>query len=279
MLKHHLKYALLLFGLVGISSCGNEEAKEQPTAKVPETNNTIETKRISFSLLQQYPHKTTAYTEGLQYVDGYMYESTGQYGSSYLYKYDLKTGKILLEYKLENKYFGEGMTVMGDKIYMLTYREKTGFVFDKNTFKLLRTFTVNTSEGWGLTNDSTYLIFGDGSASLYYLDTTDFHEVKRVMVTNKYGSVGNINELEFINGYIYANQYERDYILKIDQATGYVVGECDLRRVRAQAGIPENRHIEGQAEVMNGIAYDKENNRIFITGKNWDKTLEVKLDN
>src|SRR5690606_15516749 len=140
-------------------------------------------------------------------------------------------------------------------------------------------FPIKAKEGWGLTNDSTHLIYGDGTAALYFIDPTTFSEVRRVQVTDQYGPVGNINELEYINGYIYANQYETDFILKIDPATGNVLGQADLRRIRSQAGIAPASAREGQPEVMNGIAYDKENNKIYITGKNWPKILEVKLDN
>lgn len=271
----------LFFTLVMILavSCGEDNENKQTEETRKESSAEMMTTRIPFRLGKQYPHKTTAYTEGLQYVDGYMYESTGKYGRSYIYKYDLETGKVLKEYKFADEYFGEGLTVMGDKMYVLTYRAKTGMVFDKNTFKLLDKFTFNASEGWGLTNDSTYLIYGDGTSALYYLDPETFKEVKRMQVKDNYGPVSGINELEYINGYIYANQYERDYILKIDPETGKVVAESDLRRIRAQAGIPKNGHRDDQPEVMNGIAYDKDNNRVFITGKNWDKILEVKLDN
>lgn len=280
MFNYFRKFACCILGIGLLTSCGDDMNHRSSTATTETaTAETIQTKRIPFVLKRQYPHNTNAYTEGLQFVDGYMYESTGQYGNSYLYKYELETGKLVNEYKLDNKYFGEGMTVMGDKIYMLTYKAKTGFVFDKNSFKLLSTFTYNTGEGWGLTNDSTHLIYSDGSAYLYFLDPASFKETKRLHVIDKYGAVSNINELEYINGFIYANQYERDHILKIDPTTGHVVAESDMRQIRRQASIPENRHMEGKAEVMNGIAYDAATNRIFVTGKNWDKILEVTLDN
>lgn len=275
----YIRQAAIMMSVVIIASSCGEDVKQEEPKEVTKPTPGIVTKRIPFTLLKEYPHKTTAYTEGLQYVDGYMYESTGQYGNSYIYKYDLQTGKVLKEYKMDDKYFGEGLTVLGDKMYVLTYRAQKGFVFDKNTFKQLGSFNITAAEGWGMTNDSTYLIYSDGSPNLYYLDPQTFNEVKRLQVMDKYGLVGNINELEYINGYIYANQWERDNILKIDPANGHVVAEFDMRRIRTQAGIPENRGMPGQAEVMNGIAYDKATNRIFVTGKNWDKTLEVKLDN
>lgn len=281
-MQYRLLHILALTVAIGVlSSCGDDNSrqkKQAPDDKEAAATDMM-TERIPFKLVKIYPHNKTAYTEGLQYVDGYMYESTGQYGRSYIYKYELESGKVIKEYKLDDKYFGEGLTVMGDKMYMLTYRAQKGFVFNKNTFELLETFTFDAQEGWGMTNDSTHLIYGDGTSAIYYLDPETFKEVKRLKVTDNYGAVGNINELEYINGYIYANQYERDYILKINPENGKVEAEADLRRIRAQAGVAKNTHRDGAPEVMNGIAYDKATNRIFITGKNWDKMLEVRLDN
>lgn len=280
MPNHNKLSTILLVTIIALSSCQEDKPNETSNTNKEETAALeMMTKRIPFTLVNQYPHNKMAYTEGLQFVDGYMYESTGRYGLSFIYKYELNTGKVLKEYKFEDKYFGEGLTVMGDKMYALTYKAHKGFVFDKNSFKLLNTFTINANEGWGLTNDSTNLIYGDGTSALYFLDPNTFNEVKRLTVTDKYGAVNGVNELEYINGYIYANQYERDYILKINPETGKVEAECDLRQLRRQANIPQVSHRENEPEVMNGIAYDKANNRIFITGKNWDKILEVKLDN
>lgn len=279
MLKNYLRAALLL-AVVSISSCNDEGTGEnQPVEEQNTTTAPAATPAIPVSLVNIYPHNTTAYTEGLQYVDGVMYESTGHYGKSFLYKYDPITGKVIKELKLDDKFFGEGMTVLGDKIYMLTYREKTGLIFDKNSFAQVGTFTYPNAEGWGMTNDGTHLIYSDGTPYIYFMDPATFAQVKRLEVKDGYGLVGNINELEYINGFIYANQYETEYILKIDPNTGSIVGQADLKGVRNQVGIPPNSHIENQPEVLNGIAYDKEKNRIFVTGKNWPKLLEVKLDN
>jgi glutamine cyclotransferase len=270
---------ILLSSALAFGSCkGEAEQEQQVNGDQPETNVAL-TPNIPYTLLKQYPHKTDAYTQGLQYVDGYMYECTGHYGESYVYKYELETGKILEEYKLDDKYFGEGLTVMGDKIYVITWREKTGLILDKKTFKLTGTFALETSEGWGLTNDSAYLVYSDGTPYLYFLDPATLKQVKRIEVRDQYGAVSNINELEYINGYIYANQYETDTILKIDPKTGRVIARSDLRNIRTQAGIPPRSYNEDMPEVLNGIAYDKENNRVFVTGKNWPKILEIKLDN
>lgn len=279
-MNHRHIFTIMLSSVLALTSCKGGAEQEQPAADEGQAENTVTlTPNIPYTLLKQYPHKTDAYTQGLQYVDGYMYECTGHYGQSHIYKYDLQTGEVLKEYKLDDKYFGEGLTVMGDKIYVITWREKTGLIFDKETFKPLGTFVLTTSEGWGLTNDTVNLIYSDGTPYLYFLDPATLQQVKRIEVRDQYGAVSNINELEYINGYIYANQYETDNILKIDPATGRVVARSDLRMLRGQAGIPPRSYNEDQPEVLNGIAYDKEGNRIFVTGKNWPNILEIKLDN
>ncbi|MBW7914838.1 MAG: glutaminyl-peptide cyclotransferase [Taibaiella sp.] len=277
-MKYRNIYAIALATLA-MTACKDEPEQQQAEKPVESEVATIVTRKIPYTLLKQYPHRADAYTQGLQFVDGYMYECTGHYGQSHMYKYELETGKILKEYKLDDKYFGEGLTVLGDKIYVITWREKTGLIFDKETFQPAGSFSLETSEGWGLTNDSTHLIYSDGTPYLYFLDPATFKQVKKVEVRDQYGTVGNINELEYINGYVYANQWETEFILKIDPGTGHVVGQADLRNIRTQAGIPARSYNEDQPEVMNGIAYDKPGNRIFITGKNWPKILEIKLDN
>ncbi|MCB0700929.1 MAG: glutaminyl-peptide cyclotransferase [Chitinophagales bacterium] len=261
---------IVLASILFISSC-------KETAEVPEqkTTTTKMTPTIPYRLVNQFPHSTDAFTEGLQFVDGVMYESTGQYGNSYLTKYNLESGNMIKKVDIEPKYFGEGMTVMGDKIYMLTYKERTGFVFDKATFKLLKTFPLTTEEGWGMTNDSTNLIYSDGTSYIHFIDPETFQKTKQIEVMDNYGPVTNINELEYINGHIYANQWNTNYILKIDPNTGKVLGQSDLSNVRRQAGLPPS----GYEDVLNGIAYDKNKNRILITGKNWPKIFEVTLDN
>jgi glutaminyl-peptide cyclotransferase len=236
-------------------------------------------KLIAYDVTGEYPHDPAAFTEGLEYKDGFLYESTGEYGSSELRKTDLKTGKTVQRVKLDDAFFGEGITILNNKIYQLTYREHTGFVYDLQTFKKIRTFKFQASEGWGLTNNGCNLIFDDGTNVLHYLDTVDFHEVKTLPVKDNQGSVNEINELELINGFFYANVWKQDVILKIDTATGRVVAKTDLSNFRERTGIPQPSGRMGDPEVMNGIAFDKEHNRIFITGKYWSKLFEIKLDN
>src|SRR5690606_33046778 len=156
-------------------------------------------------------------------------------------------------------------TIMDNKIYQLTYMEKTGFVYDLKTFKQIQTFTYPNEQGWGLTNDGTHLIYNDGGNTLFFIDPATFKEVKRVAVTDPYGAVNEINEMEYIKGFIYANQWRTNLILKIDPNTGAVVAKADLRDIRSRAGIPEiDPYDETKPEVLNGIAYDEATNRIFI---------------
>jgi glutamine cyclotransferase len=180
---------------------------------------------------------------------------------------------------MEPRYFGEGMTLLNGKLYQLTYREGRGFVYDPATLKKEQTFTFNAPEGWGMTNNGVYLIFDDGGNVLHYLDPATYKEVKQLTVTDEHGPVNEINELEMIHGYIYANQWQTDNILKIDTTTGRVVGRADLSNLRQRTGIAPISGNPHGPDVLNGIAYDAAANRIFITGKNWPKLFEIRLDN
>ncbi len=270
-------YSFLLgFVLCVCSGCkNNEKPDDQPNP--PDVN--VPT-NIPFEIVKSYPHDTAAFTEGLQYVNGKLYESTGNNGESDIRIVDLATGKPELKKPLDDKYFGEGLTVLNGKAYQLTYKEKTGFVYDAKTLKLERTFTFNYPEGWGLTNDGKNLIMSIGDNNLYFLNPNSLQETSRIGVTDQYGPVPAINELEYIKGYVYANQWQNEVILKIDPASGKVVGKVDLSNLRAKAGIPEINRLTGEGpDVLNGIAYDSAQNKIYITGKYWPKLLEVKLDN
>ncbi len=282
MYKSRIYITLLALGML-LQSCKDEPTTntDDNTATTDSTNAVKPPAQIPFTVVAAYPHDNTAFTEGLQYVDGVMYESTGLRGKSVLKKNDLQTGRELQRIQLDGKYFGEGITVLNGKIYQLTYEEKTGFVYDAKTLKQLQTFTYANEEGWGMTNDGTNLLYSDGSDVLYFMNPTDFSIVKKIQVKDQYGPITDINELEYIKGYIYANQWRADMIYKIDPSTGNVVGIADMRNLRRQTGIPplEEATDETKPEVLNGIAYDAATNRIFITGKNWPKIFEVKLDN
>ncbi len=278
-----LVICFLLAVLVQFAACKDTttEGGEGITTDTAHTAAVAPPVQIEYQLLNKYPHDKAAFTEGLQYVDGALYESVGKYGFSDIRKTELNTGKILQQQKLDAKYFGEGLTVLNGKIYQLTYQEHTGFVYDQKTMKLLKTFPIATTEGWGMTTDGISLIYGDGTSTLYFLDPNTFQETRRITVTDPYGPVSNINELEFIKGFIYANQWQTDLILKIDPADGRVAGIANLSTLRERGGIPPLSQItdESMPEVLNGIAYDETNNRVFVTGKNWPFLFEIKLDN
>ncbi|MES2701651.1 MAG: glutaminyl-peptide cyclotransferase [Bacteroidota bacterium] len=272
-----LAVACLATSLLLTTSCKDEAANNTTTST---DNTTLPVPAvISYDVIKEYPHDPGAFTEGLEYHDGFLYESTGQYGSSDVRKTDLVTGKVVLSKKMDSRYFGEGLTLLNGKIYQLTYREGKGFVYDAKTLKEERTFTFNAPEGWGMTSNGTHLIYDDGSNVLHFIDPNTFTEVKQLRVTDEHGAVTQINELELIKGYIYANQWQTDLILKIDTATGNVVARADLNTLRQRYGIPPFTGRRNDPEVLNGIAYDATTNRIFITGKNWPKLFEVKLDN
>lgn len=276
----HMKKLLssvILSGLL-LAACNNNDRTSAGGNDA--TSNVAAPSIASYQILNTFPHDTLAFTEGLQFVDGKLYESVGNYGASDVRITDVTTGKVEQKQPLEEKYFGEGMTVLNGKIYQLTYKEKTGFVYDAKTLKLEKTFSFTQGEGWGLTNDGKNLIMSTGSSTLYFLDPNTLRETNRLDVTNQYGPLGNINELEYINGYIYANVWMEDSIVKIDPSTGKVVKIFDLKGIRQTGGIPASDPLtEKGPDVLNGIAYDSATNKIYITGKNWPKLFEVKLDN
>jgi glutamine cyclotransferase len=271
------KRLTLVLAALCLAACNNEP---KPAASVSKTENSDVNipAIIPYDIVNEYPHDPTAFTEGLEYKDGILFESTGEYGSSDIRKTDIKTGKVISSTKMDAKYFGEGLTILNGKIYQLTYREGKGFVYDLATLKKESTFSFTANEGWGMTNNGAQLIFDDGSNVLHFVDPSSFREVKRLAVTDEHGPVNEINEPELIHGFIYANLWRTELILKIDTTTGRVVGRADLGTLRQRAGISSS-NSRLSPDVLNGIAYDAVNNRIFITGKNWPKLFEIKLDN
>ena len=213
---------LFLAGLLFLASCNNEN-KPLVTKETVDSSAVFVPAAISYNIVNEFPHDPLAFTEGLEYKDGFLYESIGQYRSSDVRKVDLKTGKVLLSQKMDARYFGEGLTILNGKIYQLTYREGKGFVYDLATLKQERTFTIEAPEGWGMCNNGSLLIFDDGSNLLHFIDPNTFKEIKRLAVTDEHGPVKEINELELMHGFLYANQWQTDLILKIDTSTGSVV--------------------------------------------------------
>ncbi|UCF17906.1 MAG: glutaminyl-peptide cyclotransferase [Phycisphaerales bacterium] len=223
----------------------------------------------TYEVVNTFAHDPNAFTQGLVFEDGFLYEGTGLNGQSELRKVELETGDVLKSIKLADKYFGEGITILGDRIYQLTYRSKTGFVYDKETFERLREFTYPT-EGWGLTHDGERLIMSDGTPMLYFLDPNSFKRVFRVMVLEGQKSIWWLNELEFVEGQIYANVWPGDRIARIEPDTGRVLGWIDC------AGLLDRQNLREQIDVFNGIAYDPNDGRLFVTGKNWPNLFEIK---
>lgn len=223
----------------------------------------------TYEVVNTYPHDQSAFTEGLVFENGVLYEGTGLYGQSTLRKVDLETGNILQMRELPAQYFGEGVTIYGDNIIQLTWQSHLGFVYDKDNFALLREFNYQT-EGWGITNDGEHLIMSDGTSTLYLLNPETFENIERIEVHDNEGPVTMLNELEYINGSIYANIWLTDRIAIISPHTGRVTGWIDLEGLL-------NREEYGGAGELNGIAYDVDNDRLFVTGKLWPKLFEIKL--
>ncbi len=281
MKRNNIQPILLACYLLAACGCHNEPKESDKTNDVPPIV-ANQPKDIPYQIMKELPHDTLSYTEGLQYVDGKLYESAGNYKTSDIRVVDPNTGKVLQRHKLEDKYFGEGITVLNGKAYQMTYKENTCFVYDAKTFKLLKTFTYNFGEGWGMTTDGKYLIVSNGSSTIFFIDPETFRTVNQINVSTQFGFQDSINELEYIKGSIYANVYGQDIILKIDPANGKVLGKVDLSNLRTKYGYPDlndTARRETAPEVLNGIAYDSADNQIFITGKFWPKLFEVKFDN
>lgn len=238
-------------------------------AKAPEA--------FTFKVEKTFPHDTSSYTEGLQYADGVMYESTGDYQRSALLKADLQTGKILKLVRLKDStYFGEGLSVVGDRIIQLTWKNKVGLVYDKNTLKLLNTFTNNVGvEGWGMCFDGNKLYMDDSTNKIWFLNKDTYQEMGSINVCDDKGQIDSINELEYIEGKIYANVYETDDILVINPKTGAVEQKINMKNLYPDSERPAGR--DWGNNVLNGIAYDAPTKRIFVTGKRWPKMYQVKF--
>ncbi|MCL7988685.1 glutaminyl-peptide cyclotransferase [Sphingobacterium sp. lm-10] len=227
-----------------------------------------------FEVINTFPHDSNAFTQGLQYENGVLYESTGMQGRSSLRKVDLKTGNVIQKVDLEDELFGEGMTIMGDKIVLLTWMNGVGFVYDKSNLRKLQTFNYANpqQEGWGITYDGTRLIKTDGSAFLYFMDPVTFREQGSLEVFDDHGPVSNLNELEYVDGKIYANLYyaDRDEVVIINPETGVVEGKINF------VGLYDGKR-QSTGNEMNGIAYNASTKNFYVTGKDWTKLFEVRL--
>jgi glutamine cyclotransferase len=224
-----------------------------------------------YEVLARYPHDTGAYTQGLFFDDGFLIEGTGIRGRSSLRRVEIETGTVVEELALPAEYFGEGVASIGNRIFQLTWTSGLGFIYDKDTFRQVGQFRY-PGEGWGLTTDGDSLILSDGTSSLRFLDPTSFVEQRRVEVRQGTRPVTQLNELEFINGEVYANIWFSNRIVRISPETGDVLGELDLTPLRGEV------RLSSSEAVLNGIAYDAATNRVFVTGKLWPTLFVLRVD-
>lgn len=267
-------------GYIGIKAIiYTEGAKEETTSRI-EMVSAVQPKLLSYKILNTYPHDIKAYTQGLEFYRDTLYESTGNgagngtgiRGVSSLRKTDYKTGKVFKQVDLENNMFGEGITILNNKVYQLTYTEMIAFVYDADTFKRLKSFPYfRKMEGWGLTNDGTNLYQSDGSEKIWILNPENLKEIDYINIYTGANKVKNVNELEWVNDKIYGNVYLRDAIAKINPKSGAVEGILDLKALKSKV----TQHPD--LDVLNGIAYNPKTKTFFVTGKNWDKMFEISI--
>jgi glutamine cyclotransferase len=222
----------------------------------------------AYEIINTYPHDQTAFTQGLEFYNGFLYESTGLYSQSTLRKVDLQSGNILQNFSLSDQYFAEGITILNNQIYQLTWRENTGFIYNIDLFSLISEFSYQT-EGWGITNDGKQLIMSDGSSTLFFLDPNNFQVTHQIEVIDQ-EPIERLNELEYIQGKIYANIWLEDRIAIINPQSGIIEAWIDLTGLEKEENQDSNK-------VLNGIAYDSQEDRIFVTGKLWSKIFEIEL--
>jgi len=226
---------------------------------------------LTYSINNTYPHDTSSFTQGLVIYNNKLYEGTGENGHSKLLLVDVKTGKQEKEVKLDDKYFGEGITILHDTIYQLTWQNNIVFAYSLKDFKKINQFPIKT-EGWGITTDGKNLIVSDGSSNLYFYEPSTFRLLRTQSVTDGGSLAYNMNELEYIDGYVYANQWQLPYIFKIDPNSGQVTAKADLTEIWNRIKVKDPL-----ADVPNGIAYDNDSKKIYITGKKWPELYEVQF--
>ena len=262
-----LAFASLLGITASVFGACNSDA---PARTVDNNGSSNRTPTYVFDVVREYPHDPQAYTQGLQWHEQRLFESTGQVGKSSIREVELLTGKVIRKRDLAPPHFGEGMVILGENLYQITWTTHKAFVYDWRTFAPKKEFTYE-GEGWGLTTDGTSLIMSDGTSTIRFRDPATFAEQRAISVNDKGTPVNSLNELEWVKGEIWANVWQSDQIARINPTTGDVVGWIDL------AGILPPMERKGTEEVLNGIAYDAVEDRIFVTGKNWPKLFEIKL--
>jgi glutaminyl-peptide cyclotransferase len=234
----------------------------------------IQPVKYDFSVIRQLSHSTEHFTQGLEIHNGFLYEGTGEYGKSGLFKKNISNSKILISKYLEPQYFGEGITVLDNKIYQLTYKNKVGFVYNLSDFSLVDSFRIVSAEGWGLTNNGKHLIMSDGTGTLTWIDPGDFSVIKKVQVADHQKVFQYLNELEYDHENIWANVWTSGHILRIDAETGKIKGYIDLSGILNTLPGIQRENID----VMNGIALMPDNGHLLITGKYWPKMFEIKVN-
>jgi glutaminyl-peptide cyclotransferase len=266
-MRNRILAIALSFGMIGLFSCGESGKNNTETAR----DSTL----LSYSVLSVLPHNAEAFTQGLVIHNNKILESTGQNGTSWVGEVNPGSGNHDKKITLESQYFGEGITVLNNKLYYLTYKHRVGFIYDANTYKKVGEFNYDSGikEGWGLTNDGTQLIMSDGTDKIHFLDSASLKIVKSITVKQGNTRIKEINELEFVNGYIFANVWQTNWILKIDPSNGNVVGKVDLSQIGN-----EIEATNPKADVLNGIAYDKNSKAFLVTGKLWPKAYLLRLN-
>lgn len=254
-----MKRTLILIGVAMASLGVAQFVKPQPPT------------RYRYKIVKSFPHDRNAFTEGLEYRDGVLYEGTGLNGHSSLRKVRLETGEVLQKVEVPGQYFGEGITVLKERILQLTWKAQEGFIYDRKTMKQTGKFTY-PGEGWGLTTDGKQIYMSDGSAEIRVWDGVTLKELRRITVKNGDAPVNELNELEYVNGEIWANVWQTDYILRVNPADGHVNGIVDMRGLMSPADA-----AGGHVDVLNGIAWDAAGKRLFVTGKLWPKIYQIEV--
>ena len=275
-----IKYTITVLAAIIIlfSSCNSGGSGNHSVNNGFDSNlNAMATKEITYNIIAQYPHDTSAFTEGLQVYNGKLYEGTGMENESTLQISDIRTGKVEKKHiYTDPKIFGEGINVFKGKIYQLTWKNHIVYVYDeKNIDQPVKTLTW-PYEGWGMTNNGTELVISDGSANLYFVNPDDFKLRTTVQVTDNSGPIEHINELEYIDGYLLANVWGTDTILKIDPSSGHVLGKIDIGDLKQKYF--SSQVVPERTDVLNGIAYDSATKKIYITGKRWPVLFEIRLN-
>jgi glutaminyl-peptide cyclotransferase len=276
-----MKRLFTILALTTFFSCTNNNSDPTPEETIPTGNGLAAPKQLQAMLMAEYPHDTAAFTEGLLVHKGKLYESTGLLNQSFIQITDIKSGKIEKKIPLKDpSIFGEGINILGDKLYQLTYQNHVAYVYNLSDLtKPIQTFTWH-SEGWGMTNNGTDLIISDGQASgnLYFVNPANFTTKRIIQVMDNNGPVDSINELEYINGSIYANVWGRTYILQIDPDNGHVIGKLETNDLLKTFYSSYPINWEEKDNVLNGIAYDSTTKKMYITGKRWPKIFELKMN-